>query len=213
MSVEKEEQVVEENPSSSMKKLYIRGTITNSFGIAILYGLYQAAPGPVLVALVMQWAVFAFHGLPFSSEKFYDLSGSLTHFAAIATPMISVTRPRTPRQLLIAFFSIVWMTRLGSFLYLRIRKDGKDERFDAIKMCWLSFAGAWTLQAAWVSMIQMPVLLINEIDDTTPLNAVDVLALCGWACGFVIEVMADIEKFTFRSDPANRHKFITEGIW
>lgn len=198
---------------SSMRKLYIRGTVTNSAGLLILAGLYQAIPGAVLIALGLQWLVFVVHAMPFKSEVFYDLSGSLTHLAVILTPMVSVVRERTPRQLLCAVLSVVWMTRLGSFLFLRIRKDGKDERFDALKQCWLAFLGAWTLQAVWVCLIQLPVLLINQIDDTAPISLVDILALGGWCFAFVYEALADVEKFTFRADPANRHKFITEGLW
>ena len=139
---------------SSMRKLYIRGTVTNSAGLLILAGLYQAIPGAVLIALGLQWLVFVVHAMPFKSEVFYDLSGSLTHLAVILTPMVSVVRERTPRQLLCAVLSVVWMTRLGSFLFLRIRKDGKDERFDALKQCWLAFLGAWTLQVKSIAARQ-----------------------------------------------------------
>jgi len=203
----------EELKAPSIWKLYLRGTITNSLGLAILFGLYHATPQAVIIALGLQWLVFIVHALPFSSETFYDLSGSLTHLAVILTPMVSVTRARTPRQLVCAFASVIWMTRLGSFLFLRIRKDGKDERFDAIKQCWLAFLGAWTLQAVWVVLIQLPVLLINQIDDTAPLGAADAVALVGWLFAFFYEALADVEKFTFRSDPANRHTFITSGLW
>ena len=191
----------------------VRGTISNSIGLSLLFGLYQVVPNAVVTALGLQWLVYAVHALPFNSEKFYDLSGSLTHLMVIATPMVSVVRGRTPRQLVCAFASIVWMTRLGTFLFLRIRKDGKDERFDNIKRCWLAYLGAWTLQAVWVTLIQMPVLLINQIDDTTPISIFDAVALAGWVVGFLIEALADVEKFVFRSIPENRNRFITDGIW
>ena len=61
--------------------------------------------------------------------------------------------------------------------------------------------------------MQLPVLLINNLDDTAPLSAVDYLALLGWAFGFFYEALADIEKFTFRVDPANKSKYITTGLW
>ena len=49
----------------------------------------------------------------------------------------------------------------------RISRDGKDERFDAIKPNFLSFLGAWNLQAAWVTLTQLPVILLNATPDTT----------------------------------------------
>jgi steroid 5-alpha reductase family enzyme len=66
----------------------------------------------------------------------------------VATSLFAERRARSPRQLFVAIAAAVWMTRLGTFLYNRILKDGKDERFDAIKVVWLSFLGAWTVQVS-----------------------------------------------------------------
>jgi steroid 5-alpha reductase family enzyme len=162
-------------------------------------------------------AVFAFHGLPCRSEKFYDLSGSLTHFALVAACLLreaSLGDPRSPRQLAMALLSVVWLTRLGTFLFTRIARDGKDGRFDAIKPNWLSFLGAWNLQAAWCVLTQLPVLLVNtKAYGTAPLSVVDGVALGLWCLGFAFECSADLEKFTFRGKPENKGKFITEGVW
>ena len=131
----------------------------------------------------------------------YDLSGSVTHLAVVCASLVSSTRARSPRQLMCAVGSIVWLTRLGTFLYVRISKDGKDERFDGIKKSWLTFLGAWTIQALWVLLIQTPVLLINDADDAAPTSAFDLVAAAAWAMGFAIEFVADVQKFSFRADP------------
>lgn len=111
-------------------------------------------------------------------------------------------------------FSVVWMTRLGSFLYLRISKDGKDERFDVLKeRCKFAFAGMWTTQACWVSLIQLPVVLINDRVDKTPTGPADYVALVLWIIGFICEAKSDNEKFVFRSKPENRKTFIQHGMW
>ena len=93
----------------------------------------------------MQLLVFLCHGWPFKSEKYYDLSGSVTHLAVVLASLLSAEQVRTPRQLLQAVASVVWMTRLGSFLFLRISRDGKDGRFDDLKQTWWSFLGCWTI--------------------------------------------------------------------
>ena len=115
--------------------------------------------------------------------------------------------------MLVALASVIWMVRLGSFLYLRICKDGRDERFDALKQTWWSFMGAWTFQALWVTLIETPVILINSQPDTASISIFDVIALCGWLFGFIFEVQADIEKFVFRTRPENKDKFIQDGVW
>jgi steroid 5-alpha reductase family enzyme len=104
----------------------------------------------VLIALGIQYLVFILHGYPFNSEKYYDLSGSITHFAVVAASLVYTASEKSPRQIMVALASVIWMTRLGSFLFLRIAKDGRDERFDPIKKSWVSFLGAWSIQALWV---------------------------------------------------------------
>ena len=203
-----------------MKKLYVRGLCTNSFGALILYGVSRIGGGGALlpyiaIACSIQALVFFGHGLPYRSEKFYDLSGSATHFSVVAASLLREQKVRSPRQLFCALASTVWMTRLGTFLFIRINRDGKDERFDKLTPVWLSFMGAWTLQAAWVVLTQLPVLLVNEVVDgeEAPLGLWDAACLCGWALGVFFEFVADLQKFTFRGDPANRQRFITSGLW
>lgn len=201
--------------SKEIKKLYIRGACTNSIPLAALCGIiyWFGLDKYVALALGFQWFVFLLHGLPQSSEKLYDLSGSLTHFAIVIFSLLRSGIVRSPRQNMVAIASIVWMVRLGSFLYLRITKDGRDDRFSSIKQNWLTFMGAWTIQAMWVMLIQMPVIIINELADEAPLNFIDMIALVGWIMGFAIEVTADIEKFVFRCHTENKEKFITNGMW
>jgi len=203
---------------ASYKKNFVRGVITNTGGLTILYLVTLIGPTlwrPVIIALGIQLAVFFFHGLPNSSEKFYDLSGSFTHFAVVLASMMTCPGGASPMQVLYGLLSTLWMVRLGTFLFLRILRDGKDPRFDEVKKVKIRFLGAWTLQAVWVVLVQLPVILVSMVEDTAPaavyvLNAV---VLAAWAAAFMLEVVADVQKFSFRQDPANRHKFITTGIF
>ena len=47
---------------------------------------------------------------------------------------------------------VVWAVRLGSFLFLRVRKAGTDDRFDDIKPSFVRFLNIWTLQGLWVTI-------------------------------------------------------------
>ena len=132
--------------AEDITKLYKRGCFTNGLPWLIMYPLikYMDLGLYVGIAAGIQYAVYILHGLPYSSEKFYDLSGSVTHFSVVVAALVMNESKRSPRQIMVAVAAIVWMTRLGSFLYLRIVKDGRDERFDHLKKTWLSFLGAWT---------------------------------------------------------------------
>lgn len=196
-----------------------RGLLGNVTGLATLFGVAYAL-GLVkyaAIALGIQYAVFFVHGLPNRSEKFYDLSGSVTHFAVVLLALME-TRSRTGRQLFVAVASTVWMTRLGTFLYLRVLRDGKDARFDAIKPYPLRFMSFWTIQALWVFLIQLPVLLLNAFEDNGNTTYkypqyVEMALMATWFVGFAIEYVADTAKMDFRNKPENRHKYITGGIW
>mmetsp|Transcript_25538 Transcript_25538/g.46547 ORF Transcript_25538/g.46547 Transcript_25538/m.46547 type:complete len:357 (-) Transcript_25538:80-1150(-) len=206
-----------DSKSPNTSKLYLRGLISNSFGGAILWALstHLKLGYYVKLAVGLQLAVFLLHGLPNRSEKFYDLSGSATHFLLVAACLCRETKVRSARQVLASLCSTVWMTRLGTFLFTRISRDGKDGRFDAITPAWLSFLGAWTLQATWVVLTQLPIILLNDkpAPDLNPLGLVDALGFGCWVVGFAVEFLADLQKFTFRCDPTNKDKFLTKGLW
>jgi len=76
----------------------------------------------------------------------------------------------------------------------------------------LRFLGAWTLQAVWVVLVQMPIILLSQAVETRS-NALSLACLLVWLTGFVLEAVADVQKFEFRQDPAKRHRFIQSGLW
>ena len=60
--------------------------------------------------------------------------------------------PNRVRSLLGSVGVLVWSLRLGSYLFTRIQREGKDSRFDVIKPNTLRFFNAWQLQATWVGV-------------------------------------------------------------
>lgn len=196
---------------------WVRGATSNVVALGILYAVskplgLEAFAG---LSLAIQWAVFAIHGLPNNSEKYYDASGSLTHLSLVLVAILGQSG-RSRRQILLAVCAVIWMTRLGSFLFTRIMKDGRDERFEAMKKVWLRFLGAWTIQALWVFLIELPVILVGfqEVDaGGEHFGLLDAAGFGLFAFGFLFEVIADAQKAAFRGNPDNRHKYITTGLW
>ncbi len=170
--------------------------------------LFALAVGLIFV---LQWIAFvpAFMG---QTERFYDLMGSLTYISVSAL-VLFLSPVRDGRSLLLFLLIFIWAGRLGSFLFLRIRRDGKDGRFDAIKPSFFRFLFVWTLQGAWVAFTASAALIAMTTETRKEL---DVFALIGgllWIVGFAIEVVADQQKSQFRADPANKGKFIQTGLW
>ncbi|GMH74020.1 hypothetical protein TrST_g7576 [Triparma strigata] len=204
------------NDAPSQTKLGVIGFISNSIGLGILYSLGNALG--ILkfagIALGVQWGVFMIHGLPNNSDKFYDLSGSMTHLALVLSSMVLNVDKLHPRGLILSVCCVMWFTRLGSFLFARILRDGKDNRMDLYKLNPIRFLGVWTIQAVWVFLLNLPILVLNSVNqDFFPLGPLDYVGFVFWVVGFIIEGLADAQKNAFRSKDANRNKFITTGLW
>lgn len=165
----------------------------------------------VAVALIVQWVAFV-PAYAARTEKFYDLTGSLTYLTVVALA-VALSGRRDPGSILLAILVGVWAARLGSFLFLRIKADGKDGRFDELKTSFPRFLLAWTLQALWISFTAGAALAAITAERAVPLGTAAMLGLVIWILGFGIEVVSDRQKSEFRKDPTNRGRFITTGLW
>ncbi len=202
-----------------MKKiLFILLAVALPTGVATLanpdaleLGGWPALTALALAAYLIQWVAFIPARL-LQTERFYDLTGSLTYIA-VTLGAISVAPAPSGAQWLIAIMIFVWAGRLGSFLFRRIHTAGGDQRFDHIKISSSRFFVAWTLQGAWVVMTSCAALTAILSIEPTALGAVYVIGAVMWAAGFAIEVMADRQKSRFKADRANEGRFINTGLW
>lgn len=163
------------------------------------------------LAFLIQWLVFIPAYL-LQSERFFDLTGSLTYItvtlvAVLLSPIVD------GRSILLLALVVIWAARLGTYLFRRIQKAGKDDRFDEIKPSFLRFLNTWTLQGLWVTFTLAAALAAIT---TTTRKGLDLFALIGflvWAFGFAMEATADLQKSRFRADPQNKGRFIHTGLW
>jgi steroid 5-alpha reductase family enzyme len=165
----------------------------------------------VTAAFLVQWLVFIPAYLR-QTEKFFDLTGSLTYIS-VTVLAVWLSPVRDGRSLLLMAMVIIWAGRLGSFLYRRIQKEGKDGRFDEIKPSFLRFLNVWTIQGLWVTFTAAAALVAITSEYRQPLGWVAGLGALVWAVGFGIEVVADSQKSAFTANPANKSKFINSGLW
>ncbi|MDC3380379.1 DUF1295 domain-containing protein [Gammaproteobacteria bacterium] len=171
--------------------------------------------GHLLVLIfVIQWIAYI-PAFIFKTEKFYDLTGSLTYVTAISFALYSTNTPQNLDlgSLIIGIAIILWAIRLGSFLFMRIHKDKKDGRFDSIKTSFSQFFMTWTLQGMWVFICSSAALVAIANPTGVPINIVFIIGLALFILGFVVEIIADNQKSVFRSIPENKDVFINEGLW
>jgi steroid 5-alpha reductase family enzyme len=163
------------------------------------------------VAFLIQWLAFI-PAYSFQTEKFFDLTGSITYVVVTAFAL-AFSKDLDTRSILLAALVILWAIRLGTFLFGRIRKAGKDDRFDEIKPSFIRFLNVWTIQALWITFTAAAALVAITSATRKGLDAFAVIGLLVWIVGFVFEVVADSQKSRFNADPANKGKFIRTGLW
>jgi steroid 5-alpha reductase family enzyme len=165
----------------------------------------------VAAAFVIQWLVFI-PSYKAQTEKFYDLTGALTYisitvFLVLASPGVDA------RGLVLAVMVVLWAVRLGSFLFLRISKHGKDDRFDELKPDFFRFLNTWTIQGLWVVLTAALAWVAITSDRKVGLDWFFWVGLLVWAAGITVETVADVQKARFKAEPANKGRFINTGLW
>ena len=192
------------NITSSLIAFYI------PFQIALLTDLVLVK-NLIFLIFCIQWVGFI-PAFIFQTEKFYDLTGSITYLTAVFYTLY-VTGSNNLSDLIIVACVAVWAIRLGSFLFMRIHKAGEDRRFRTIKPNFTRFLMTWTLQGMWVSMCLLCVLTALSSYSGVIMNSIFFIGLIVFILGLSIEIIADYQKTVFRRNIENKDKFITTGLW
>ncbi len=183
-----------------------------SFFVATLTKL-EIVENAILLAFLIHW-LFFIPAYLLKTEKFFDLTGSLTYISIMV--YVVYTKNNLQEQLgsiILASLVILWAVRLGSFLFLRIKKAGEDKRFREIKTSFARFFLLWTISGMWVSFCSMCALTAIASNDGVIVNNIFYIGLVTFIIGLSIEIIADSQKTKFRKDPNNKDKFINEGLW
>jgi len=182
-----------------------------SYSIAYLTGI-EVVENAVLLSFIIQWVLFIPAYL-LQTEKFFDISGSITYISVVIYCFLNNYDPLFVNigNIILSIIVIIWALRLGSFLFIRIKKAGEDIRFREIKKSPSRFFMTWTLQGMWVSLCSACALA--GIAKGIIINNYFFCGLAIFLIGFILEIVADNQKTKFRSNPKNKDKFINSGLW
>jgi steroid 5-alpha reductase family enzyme len=141
---------------------------------------------------------------------------------------LTVTSLLQNRVLLINGLVCLWGTRLAGYLFRRINYTGEDKRlnkfyrekgekwFDSSRSNYPFGLGFfWSIQALWGWIGTLPVTLLNSaVSMPLPTNPIlSWLPIAGMVTGFVLETVADYQKYCFKSEPKNAEKWCNVGLW
>lgn len=144
------------------------------------------------------------------SDKLTDFAYSIS-FISVCVAALVATEHQSLLLTVSAVLVFIWALRLGVFLVLRIRKAGKDTRFDGIREKFWKFLQFWLAQGVVAWLLLLPLLFVAGHD--AELTIVSVVGIVIWGIAFIIEVVADAQKYKFKQDVANAKHWIQTGLW
>ena len=164
-----------------------------------------------VLAFGLNWLVYVPSALA-RTEHYYDLTGGLTYLSVTGLAVV-LSQPLDLRSTLVVGMVSIWAIRLAGFLFVRVKRVGKDIRFDSVKTKPSTFLVWWTLQALWVLTTMAAALAIVTGGERISMSWLGWIGFGVWLFGFAIEVVADAQKSSFKNDPVNQGQFIRTGLW
>ena len=168
------------------------------------------------IPFIIHWIVFI-PSMIKQTEHYFDLMGSISYVMTciISLYLVALSTDLSLRSIIIASLITIWAIRLGSFLFLRVKREGRDNRFNVMKTKFWWFLFTWTLGGLWVFVTMCAGLAAITSGKNVDLfsHPLDIIGLSLWIIGFITEVIADNQKSRFRSKPENADNFINEGLW
>eukprot|EP01051_Picozoa_sp_SAG22_P016539 SAG22_NODE_2353_length_2674_cov_1.846990_2_plen_253_part_01 len=167
-----------------------------------------------IVTVAFQLACFAV-AWRLRVDTLTDLAGS-ANFVLLALLALFLGGRLTLRPVVLTSLLCASRLELASFLLYRVCKRKRDARFDEMRESFGAFLGFWVFQMFWAFVVTMPVMFVNSDAASAPPTVLEPADIVGWALfgvGFAVQVVADLTKYKFRADPANRGKFCAVGVW
>jgi steroid 5-alpha reductase family enzyme len=166
----------------------------------------------LLVSLLINGVFFLVAAL-LRTDVFTDITYSLS-FIALAAIMLVFTPSASLVAIVAASAVLLWAVRLGGYLFWRILHIKVDHRFDDKRDSFLKFGAFWLLQAVSVWVIMLPLYgFFASAKAATLSPALLVPGLVVFLAGFILEAVADAQKYAFKSKPESKGEFMSSGVW
>ena len=199
-----------------MKNIFINYLISFlTFGLCIILANLTGIQNITYAVLI----IFLIHLLVFipsyyyQTEKFFDLTGTVSYVSSVLFIFFKSNTVESINlgSLVLSTLIIIWSLRLGTFLFLRIKKAGKDRRFNQIKKSFSWFFMTFSISGMWVTICS--ICALTGVANGIIFSSVTIIGIVIFLIGFTIEIIADSQKTKFRAKDGNKDKFISSGLW
>ncbi|GAB5361863.1 hypothetical protein AAMO2058_000749500 [Amorphochlora amoebiformis] len=166
----------------------------------------------LIVTIVIQLIFYAF-AVAFATENLYDFAGGLNYVIVFVLTIGLNDDVENVRGIVLTALVSLSRVILAGFLLYRVLSRKGDARFEEARQNPLQFLVYWVFQMLWVFLISSPVIYVNGRGSDPDLGAVDYVAFAFIAFGIIFQLTADLQKYAFRADKANRGKVCDIGVW
>jgi steroid 5-alpha reductase family enzyme len=141
-----------------------------------------------------------------------------TGFIVTAVTALLLSETITQRGIVVMILVAVWGVRLAMHIYMRNRGKPEDRRYRKWREEWgrraviRAFFQLFVFQGLLMIIISLPVTFIILFGQE-PGGLLDIVGLFIWVTGFYFETVGDYQLLKYKSDPANKGKIMTRGLW
>jgi len=180
-----------------------------------LFGIYSIGLAIIIGLMILLWAI----SLYLKNSSIVDIFWGAGFIVMAWIYFLLTPDGYIIRKLLIAILVTIWGLRLSTHVFLRNHGKPEDFRYQKWRKesgkiwWWKSFFQVFLLQGALLWIISAPLLAAQYNVKPGHLIISDYLAILLWIVGFFFEAGGDIQLKRFLSDPANKGKIMSSGVW
>lgn len=139
-------------------------------------------------------------------------------FVALAWTSFAMSLRQTNVALLVNILVTIWGLRLAYHIHKRNHNKPEDARYQQWRAQWKyfytrSFFQVFMLQGVLLWLISWPIIFVNFNEKLFNINWISYLGLMLWIIGFVFESVGDAQLKKFITNPTNKGKLMTSGLW
>jgi len=123
------------------------------------------------------------------------------------------------RKIILMILVTIWGLRLSIYLAWRNIGKGEDFRYGQFRKkygkpyWWISYFQTFILQGILMWLISAPLLGAQFYTGSSSINIFDIAGILFWIIGIIFEAGGDFQLAKFRSNPDNKGKVLSGGLW